>query len=189
MLDSLITGDLPNHLKVKIAARENWPILMELWNCFNPRSSVRFFTHQLSWCITEQFNSRPCFFMERDSISKDRNTIIDEYGLLGLSLIDLKQKSVIITEGVSDFFSVKLLCPYRNVLGVTTLGGSRNAKALLLNLFDTFTICADNDETGLKNAARWKNFLESYGKQVNIFSSPLGKDITDSFIFNIKLNQ
>lgn len=189
MLDCLITGDIPSHLRVPIPKGSNWEILQYLWDSVAKQASINFYDKDYKWYIDEYIDGVHSFTMERDRFTNQRNTILDEFGLLGLSTIDLNQKSVILTEGVSDFFSVKLLLPYRNVLGVTTLGGSKNAKALLVNLFDSFLICTDNDSTGLKNASNWKHFLEGYNKQVNIFSPPTGKDITDTFVFNLKLNQ
>ena len=60
------------------------------------------------------------FSMARSITSHQRNTKVDKYGILGVSLLNLKDTSVILTEGVSDFFTAKILCPDRNVLGVTT---------------------------------------------------------------------
>ena len=89
---------------------------------------------------------------------------------------------------MSDYFTAKLLCPDRNVLGITTLGGSTNAKKIILSLFDSVLICADNDATGMLNATKWKRFLTSYNKSASVFLPPQGKkDITDAFVFNLKL--
>lgn len=146
------------------------------------------------WQIRE-FVGEESFVMQRSMIKGHRNTIKDLYGLIGLSSINPKDTSVILTEGVSDYFTAKLLEPKRNVLGVTTLSGSTTAKKILINLFDNFLICADNDatsskNTGVSNAYNLKKFLESFGKSVTIFTPQVGfKDITDNFVFNLKLNQ
>ena len=113
---------------------------------------------------------------------------------MGLSAIDRTDRAVILTEGVSDYFTAKILCPESNVLGVTTLTGSHAAKAILVNLFDTFTICTDNDtgkerNTGYTNSSRFREFLESYGKTVNIFLPSDGyKDISDNFVGKLRRN-
>ena len=190
MLETLHTGDIP-HFQVGNLKSHNWDILLDLWNKSSiAKNYLRLYKDSLDWHIEEFSPEGKGFHMTRNLLSKDRRTIVDDYGLLGLSLINLQDKSVIITEGVSDYFTAKLLCPNRNVLGITTLGGSAKAKVILLNLFDSFLICADNDSTGLTNAHRWKRFLTNYNKSVSIFTpSSSYKDITDNFIFNLKLNQ
>lgn len=198
MLKDLLTGSLPPlNLSQLDLSKPNWDILLTLWNSNFHHSSVIFSYYQhpqfgLSWLITESLSSGS-FSMTRSLITRQRNTISDSFGLLGLSLINPKDDRVILTEGVSDFFTAKLLCPNSNVLGVTTLGGSSLAKLLLLNLFNKFIICSDNDSntsknTGLNNSFNWKSFLQSYNKTVQVFL-PLypHKDISDNFIFNLKL--
>lgn len=155
-----------------------------MWSHNNPS----FVSDGFSWKIEEVLEGESVFSMTRSFVTLQRLTDHDKYGLLGVSLLNLSDSSVIITEGVSDYFTAKILCPDRNVLGVTTLGGSSAARKILLSLFNSFCICADNDATGLRNATNWKQFLQRYNKSVTIFTPPAGfKDITDSFIFNLKL--
>ena len=131
--------------------------------------------------------------MTRSCVNFYRITHKDTFGLLGLSLINLKDDRVILTEGVSDYFTAKLLCPNINVLGITTLSGSEVAKTILLNLFNKFIICADNDttaevNTGMRNAQNLSNLLKEYNKSVKIFTPQTGfKDITDNLIYCLKL--
>ena len=177
----------------------NWDNLIAIYNGVGKVPSITFEntldTHKgFVWKITETLNGEPIFVLMRDKMLKNRYTDVDKYGLLGLSIINPKDRSVILTEGVSDYFSAKFLCPDRNVLGVTTLGGSRIAKMLLVNMFDTFCICSDNDtkgerNTGFTNAGRFKSFLESYGKKIYIFIPASGyKDVSDNLFGKIKCN-
>lgn len=198
MLKDLLIGTYPQHLKLVKVFHYNWDTLLCLWNINNPENDIHFSEYEhpdfgISWSIREQLKSGE-FWMTRSKVTNMRNTIKDDFGLLGLSLINPKDDKVILTEGVSDYFTAKLLCPQNNVLGVTTLGGSTNAKKILLNLFNKFIICSDNDvkgsiNTGLNNAQNWKKFLSSFGKSVSIFIPQTGcKDITENFIKILKLN-
>lgn len=168
--------------------RPNWDILIDVNNSGVLFESALDAHKGFVWRIKEDVGGVPAFEMVRDKMQYRRYTNVDRYGLLGLSQINLSDRRVILTEGVSDYFTAKRLCPERNVLGVTTLSGSRVAKAVLVNLFDEFTICADNDaaavrNTGTANADRFRAFLESYGKRVVVFVPKDGyKDISDNFI-------
>lgn len=168
--------------------RHNWDILSDMYvggitfkSYLDPRKGF-------AWRITETMDGETVFDLIRDKMTLNRYTDTDKYGLLGLSVINTNERSVILTEGVSDYFTAKILCPESNVLGVTTLTGSHVAKTILVNMFDTFTICTDNDtgkerNTGYTNSSRFREFLESYGKTVNIFLPADGyKDISDNFI-------
>jgi hypothetical protein len=174
--------------------RHNWDVLSELYkggitfkSYLDPRKGF-------AWRITETLDGDTVFDLVRDKMTLTRYTDTDRYGLLGLSAIDRTDRAVILTEGVSDYFTAKILCPESNVLGVTTLTGSHAAKAILVNLFDTFTICTDNDtgkerNTGYTNSSRFREFLESYGKTVNIFLPSDGyKDISDNFVGKLRRN-
>ena len=169
----------------------NWDNLITIYNGVNKVPSITFENtldvHKgFVWKIRETIGDRCVFELMRDKMLRNRYTNIDEYGLLGLSIINPKDRSVILTEGVSDYFSAKFLCPDRNVLGVTTLGGSRIAKMILVNMFDTFCICSDNDtkgerNTGLTNSNKFKMFLEGYNKRIYIFIPETGyKDVSDN---------
>lgn len=166
-----------------------WEVLRALWNSL-PESSLEFTIDNLGWRIEEHIEDDKVFSLRRDVVTQRRYTDIDKYGLLGLSLINPQDTTVAITEGVSDYISTKLLKPNTNVLGVTTLGGSALAKKILVSIFDRFVVIADNDETGVSNAMRWKKFLESYNKKVKIWktSNSRFKDITDQFLFNLRLD-
>lgn len=174
--------------------RHNWDILSELYkgditfkSYLDPRKGF-------AWRITETLDGETVFDLVRDKMTLNRYTDTDKYGLLGLSAINKTDRTVILTEGVSDYFTAKTLCPESNVLGVTTLTGSHTAKAILVNMFDTYIICTDNDtgkerNTGYTNSSRFREFLESYGKTVNIFLPSDGyKDISDNFIGKLKCN-
>lgn len=137
----------------------------------------------------------PCFDMVRNKMTKKRVTNTDEYGLFGVSLVDMANRTAILTEGVSDFMSARMLCPKDNVLGLTTLSGNKVAKSILLNLFDRFLVISDNDiskqamnkmNTGLRNSLSLGNFLKSNGKSVRVYY-PTRKDISDELMMAIRL--
>ena len=185
--------------------RHNWDILSEIYNSdgfcpyIDPRKGIVFRPYLdphrgFAWRITETLDGVTVFDLVRDKITLSRCTVTDTYGLLGLSAINKADRTVILTEGVSDYFTAKIICPESNVLGVTTLTGSHIAKTVLVNLFDTFTICTDNDtgkeyNTGYANSSRFREFLESYGKTVKIFLPSDGyKDLSDNFIGKMRQN-
>lgn len=174
--------------------RHNWDILSDMYDGDITFTSYLDPRKGFAWRITETLDGKTVFDLVRDKMTLNRYTNTDEYGLLGLSAINKHERSVILTEGVSDYFTAKILCPESNVLGVTTLTGSHTAKTILVNMFDTFTICTDNDtgherNTGYTNSSRFREFLESYGKTVNIFLPSDGyKDISDNFIGKLRNN-
>lgn len=174
--------------------RHNWDILSDIYtggitfeSYVDPRKGF-------AWRITERMGDDTVFDLVRDKMTLNRYTNVDEYGLLGLSQINPKDRRVILTEGVSDYFTAKILCPDDNVLGVTTLTGSHTAKTILVNMFDFFILCTDNDtgkerNTGYTNSGRFREFLESYHKTVKIFLPDDGyKDISDNYIGKLRQN-
>lgn len=184
MLESLNIKDIVGTREV--VGSQNWSILSCLFN--GRYSTISFTLEEENWVIRETFETEIVFELQRNILTMNRKTVLDKYGLLGLSLINDKDKSVTLTEGVSDFVTAKLCFPDKNVLGVTTLGGSRLAKSILVNCFDDFTFIADNDNTGIKNVFKWKQLLTNFGKEVKIQQpEPSFKDITDEFVFDLKL--
>lgn len=187
MLEDLHNNDVVFNYNVD-TDRHNWDILSDIYkgsisfeSCLDPRKGF-------VWRITETIDNDVVFDMIRDKMTLNRYTNTDKYGLLGLSVINKADRSVILTEGVSDYFTAKILCPDNNVLGVTTLTGSHVAKTILVNMFDSFVICSDNDSnkeynTGITNSSRFREFLESYNKTVEVFlPADRYKDISDNFI-------
>lgn len=167
-----------------------WNILKDLWSQTNNKS-LTFTIEPEGWYIREFIDEVPIFQLRRDCVNFNRYTDLDTFGLLGLSLLNLNDKTCFITEGVSDYISAKLCLPNRNVLGVTNLGGSLNARKILVSLFDEVTICADKDKTGLTVAFfKWKTLFDRYGIKSKVWttSSPTLKDFTDEFLFNLKLD-
>lgn len=183
MLETLNIQEIVGNRQV--TGSQNWSILSSLFGSRYP--TISFSVEDPCWVIREKFESEVTFELQRNILTMNRKTITDKYGLLGVSLLYLKDKSVLLTEGVSDYITVKMLYPFRNVLGVTTLGGSHFAKSILVNCFDHFTFFADNDSTGIKNVFKWKQLLTNYGKDVQILQPEASfKDVTDEFIFNLK---
>lgn len=171
--------------------------------------SVSYFNAVPHWTISEvlpvfpsdsnmaQTESALQFILHRNQATAQRITESDSLGLVGFSSLNLKDTRVYLTEGVSDFLTMKLLHPNMNVLGLTTLSGSVKAKKVLCSLFDSFCIISDNDNsathhaevsvnTGVSNAIRLRKFLLSHGKQVKIKLPSTGfKDITEEFLFEV----
>lgn len=180
MLTDLLTGNVPS-LSFDPRGRE-WDFLRANWHLSSPSLTSELTDEGPVWRIAEQCGDYS-FEMVRNQFTMNRNTLRNDLGLIGFSLIDPKDTKVIVTEGVSDYFTAKLLCPDSNVLGFTSLGGSSAAKAIVLSLFDKIVYCADNDEAGLTAGMKVKAFLESYGKSVRIFTAPTPyKDITEALM-------
>lgn len=181
MLNDLYIGNVS--LPAPLRNEKEWDWLLRLWADKYP--SVKFSLDPVSqngpvWHISESCDSF-YFDMVRSVLDAQRLTNRNDLGCIGFSLINPQDKKVIITEGVSDYFTVKLLCPQSNVLGFTTLGGTSASKAIVVSLFDSITYCADNDEAGLSAGMKVKAFFESYGKPVNVFTAPTPyKDVTEA---------
>jgi len=167
-----------------------WEVLMLLFNRSDPSTSPITFTRPIEgWRIREVINNTEVFNLRRDTVTMQRYTDTDLFGLLGTSLLNVNDDHCYLTEGVSDYITAKLLMPDKNVLGVTTLGGKPLARRIIISLFKRCTIITDNDATGQKNALSFKNFLNSKGVKVRIWH-PDGnlKDLTDAFLFNYKIS-
>lgn len=138
--------------------------------------------------VIERIGDKVVFWYQRNAFSSRRSTSIDRYGLIGLSDVNLQNRRAIITEGVSDFITVKSLYPKSNVLGFTTLGGNIKSAKIILSLFDSIAFVCDNDftkerNTGLTNGFSLKTFYESYGKKVYLYMPDFPfKDITEQFL-------
>lgn len=132
------------------------------------------------------------FDMLRLQVSKRKITYFDDLGLVGLASVNMEANHCFLTEGVSDFMSLKLMRMITNpddcnVLGVTKLGGDTNARRLLLTLFDNYTIMADDDVTGLRNAASFRQWLVQNGKTVKLTKPMAGcKDISAEFLRTVE---
>lgn len=143
--------------------------------------------------VVERIGKDVLFWYQRDVFGPGRDTSIDRYGLIGLSTFNLLERKVIVTEGVSDFLSVKMCCPNLNVLGFTTLGGNLKSVKILLTLADQFVFISDNDfgkekNTGLVNSMNLRKLYESYGKKVTVlFPKSPNKDITQQILNDIKI--
>lgn len=143
--------------------------------------------------VIERLGGDVLFWYQRNLYSSSRSTSIDRYGLVGLSLLDLTQSSVILTEGVSDYLTMKFLYPDCNVLGFTTLGGNSKSTKILLSLFSEIVFIADNDftkstNTGLVNGLHLKRCYEGFGKVCQVYLPDLPyKDITQQFISQCKI--
>lgn len=143
------------------------------------------------WVLSEACNGWLLFRMERSVLFGDRKCVSDRYGVLGLGAVDLSCRDLILTEGVSDYVSAKLLFPNTNVLGFTKLGGSVLARSIALSIADNYVICSDNDmgserNTGFRNAITIREFLRSNGKTASIWL-PDVKDLSDTLLNKIRV--
>lgn len=175
-----------------ILPKVEWDLLFELVK-LNPIGidvSQSYFNAVPHWTISETLNDFK-FIIHRNKATKQRITEIDSLGLIGFSTINPKDPRVYLTEGVSDFITVKLTHSNMNVLGLTTLSGSNLSKKIITTLFNKICIVSDNDikgytNTGVSNATRMARFYKSLGKQVKVIVPDTGfKDITDQFIYEL----
>lgn len=182
---------LVDHLNIPSEVRSEWGLLEDLVR-LNPFKGPSFTTEDIRWVIKEKLEDFE-FFMERNKISNQRRTLKDPLGCIGFSVINHRDDRIYLTEGVSDYFTVKLTHPGLNVLGLTNLGGNRYTKAIIETLFRRICIVSDNDfnakqNTGLLNSQRIRNYYESRGCKCKVLLPEPGfKDITEQFISQIKL--
>lgn len=175
-----------------------WLLLDNLFNALKPK---------YKWCesfrvgrfiksdaveVVENVGSTSIFWYQRNIVGSRRITTIDRYGLIGLSTLNLKNRTICVTEGVSDFLTMKMCYPQYNVLGFTTLGGNIKSTKILLSLADHLVFICDNDmlkdkNTGLSNGLSLKTFYEGKGKKVTLLlpNAP-NKDITQQIISQLK---
>lgn len=160
-----------------------WTLLERLYKGIDSDVFFRYDEERLRWILQEEMDGCVTFRMERDAITFNRYTDIDTFGVIGLSKVNLDDRSVLITEGVSDYLILKYLYPEYNVLGTTRLTGSLLTKYILIHLFDTVTIFSDNDSlatrnTGVEASDKLSSFLNSYNIQTNVIILQT-KDILD----------
>lgn len=160
-----------------------WSLLERLYKDADSDVFFRYDEEHLRWIVQEEMDGCVTFHLERDVITFQRYTDIDAWGLIGLSKVDLNDRSVLITEGISDYLILKYLYPEMNVLGTTRLTGSNLSKYILVNLFSYVTLFSDNDSlssrnVGVEASEKLSGFLNSYNIQTNIVLLPT-KDILD----------
>ena len=81
-----------------------WNILKDLWFQTNNKS-LTFTIEPEGWYIREFIDDTLVFQLRRDCVNFNRYTDLDTFGLLGLSLLNLNDRTCIITEGVSERIS------------------------------------------------------------------------------------
>lgn len=143
------------------------------------------------WILQENASDWVLFRMSRSILFGSRKTEFDRYGVIGLGAVDLGCRELILTEGVSDYISAKLLFPDVNVLGFTKLGGTVLARSIVLSIADRVVICSDNDSeaernTGMKNAYGIMNWLRDNDVTASIWL-PEAKDLSDTLLERIKI--
>lgn len=140
------------------------------------------------WSLKEVLHGEVVFRMERSRMDGARKEHVNCFGLIGVSQLDVNQRDVIITEGVSDYIMAKMLCTDKNVLGFTNLGGSCLARSIVVSLFDEALIISDNDANheggniGYRTSRNIQSELRSYGMKASVYL-PEGKDLCDT-VFN-----
>jgi hypothetical protein len=117
----------------------------------------------------------------------NRYTKEDKIGFIGMSTLDLTKDTLYITEGVSDFLTIKSQLSSLNVLGKTKLTLNRLQVQFIKDCFKRVVMVADNDSTGIKKA--WQNRDMLIKAKVDCeLCIPTTKDITLDFFsgYNIK---
>lgn len=109
--------------------------------------------------------------------SDKRLTNIDRLGFIGVSLTNLSDSRLFITEGVSDFLSLKIQYPHLNVWGKTKLNLSALQLAVIKANFRTVVIVTDNDATGLSKGYDLVRSLKRVRLETELVLS-INKDIT-----------
>lgn len=178
--------------------RPQWAILDQMFSLVKDSQlwaqnfRVGRFERQDAVSLVEKIQGTPVFWFERDVIGPRRFTSIDYYGLVGLSAFNLGVRTAILTEGVSDFLTMKMCYPNDNILGFTTLGGNIKSTKILLTLADRIFLIGDNDSgkernTGILNVMHLKEVYESYGKEVKVWvpEAPY-KDVTEKIFDTLK---
>lgn len=166
------------------------------WNHVRDNMAVDVIERLPSSCVLPggvPAGDRVSFWYVREVVGSFKFLHVDYFGLVGLSRLNLDDRTVIITEGVSDYLSASLAFPARNVLGFLSPGGSRRALRVVLSLFDDVTYCCDNDcgsssgvNTGQRIGARVVHFFKRHGKSVRLWSpSYPHKDLTDEFMASL----
>ncbi len=142
------------------------------------------------WSLKEVFNGEVVFSMDRSRLDGVRKERINCFGALGVSQIDTDKNDVIITEGVSDYLTAKLMFPSDNVLGFTNLGGSTLARSIVVSLFKEAIIVSDNDSAheggniGYRTSRNLQSELRSYGLKADVYL-PETKDLSGLLISRI----
>lgn len=162
-----------------IQTEQQWTLLSKLWSEL-PQFQDNLYIERLNLIpgfeVFECFNNDTLLQYKRHFNGK-RYTEVDKFGIIGVSLTDLSNKKLFLTEGISDFLTVKSLYPTRNVWGKTRLSLSRLQAHIISQLFTEVVIIADNDSTGLKKASEIDQKLRSLNLNTKIYI-PRYKDIT-----------
>lgn len=145
---------------MKLGTEKQWKGLKDKWEYMSKEhpefGSIEFTEYYLNPAIevtervepTEQVPDGILFNFVR-YFSDKRLTNIDRLGFVGVSLTNLLDSRLFITEGVSDFLSLKAQYPRLNVWGKTKLNLSVLQLAVIKAHFKTVVIVTDNDSTGL----------------------------------------
>lgn len=104
-----------------------------------------------------------------------RITEVDRLGFIGITTLNLSDPVIYLTEGISDFLSLKSFYPNLNVLGKTKLNLSKLQVHFLKQLFTKAVIIADNDTTGISKALSHQTLLHRQGLKSQVYL-PVYKD-------------
>ena len=127
--------------------------------------------------VTETDIESGVIFQLTRYFSGKRITDVDKLGFVGVTTTDLTNKTLIITEGISDFLSTKSQLPELNVWGKTKLSLSFLQQHAIKCMFNNVLVIADNDTTGIKKAFETQSRLTRAGVHTDVFL-PRNKDIT-----------
>lgn len=176
---------------------KQWTYLSNKWSKFieshKECNAVQFNVIQRGnepmWNITESFNETLLFDFTRSVITLNRSTNTNLLGILGVTLLDFSNPTVIITEGVSDFFTIKLLLPSCNVLGITNLKGNSLVKRFLITYFTTIVVVTDSDYTGIQTSLYYQSLFSAHNIRTKLYK-PTRKDISQEVLLtNVNVRQ
>lgn len=161
-----------------MTTQEQWTRLYELYKD-SDFASLSLSLSDVGVNVIEKYGSTVVYDYTR-FFNGSRNTSKDLTGMVGFSLIDFTKPSVILTEGISDFLTLKSFRNDLNVIGRTRLSLSQKQHFILTKYFSNFVVVMDNDLTGLKNGMNLSSKLHN----VKLLKPPYPyKDITE-FLLN-----
>lgn len=161
-----------------LSTKEQWLWLKERWDNLDI-DSIRLSIERIQpgVRVRETAQEAGILFELTRYFSGKRITEVDKLGFVGVTTTDLNNKTLLITEGISDFLSTKSQFLELNVWGKTKLGLSYLQIHAIKSMFNKVLFIADNDTTGIKKAFEAQSKLTRAGVKSDIFL-PRNKDIT-----------
>lgn len=138
----------------------------------------------LAAMVTETDSTGDILYQYERWFDGKRFTEADQFGMVGVSTTNLEDKTLLVTEGVSDFLALKAIKPEWNVWGKTKLNLSKLQAHMIKNTFSRVIVIGDSDETGIKKALRNSQVLNRVGLTSKIYTPIRFKDLTLELYFD-----